>query len=322
MNAPGQFVISLDFELHWGVRDHTSVDQYRDNLLGVRQVVPALLARFRQRQLHVTWATVGMLFAKSRDEALQYAPKRRPAYRNEKLDPYRELETAGATEAEDPFHFASSLVEQIAATPHQELATHTYSHFYCLEPGPTVDDFSADLDAAKAIGQRFGSVTKSIVLPRNQYDDTHLEALARGGTVAFRGNPESWLWKSGASEDQTLPRRALRLADAYAPTGLGDVARVQRHRSGLVNVPGTRFLRPWTPSFAKLEALKRRRLKQELHRAAKQGGLFHLWWHPHNFGKHLTQNLELLDVVLDAFDEARARDGMQSLSMGEAAALA
>lgn len=320
VKQPGQFVISLDFELHWGVRDHTSVDAYRDNLLGVRQVVPALLARFKQRQVHATWATVGLLFAKSKAEALRHAPTSRPSYRNAALDPYGELDRAGATEVEDPFHFAGSLVEQIHAAPNQELATHTFSHFYCLEAGPTVSDFSADIDAAKAIGAPFGAVTKSIVFPRNQYSDEHLTALAKAGTVAFRGNPDSWLWKSGASEDQTRPRRALRLVDSYA--GPSRQARVTRHPSGVVDVPGTRFLRPWTPTFAKLEPLKRLRLKQEMTHAARTGGLFHLWWHPHNFGRYLRQNLELLDEVLDVFDSARSRYGMQSLTMLEAAALA
>lgn len=44
----GGFVISLDFELHWGVRDHRSVDEYRPNLLGVRQALPAMLELFER----------------------------------------------------------------------------------------------------------------------------------------------------------------------------------------------------------------------------------------------------------------------------------
>lgn len=320
MKTPGQFVISLDFELHWGVRDHTSVEQYREHLLGVRQVVPALLSRFKQRELHVTWATVGILFARSKAEALQHAPSRRVRYQDDALNPWPALEACGPDETADPFHFAGSLVEQIAATPHQEVATHTYSHYYCLEPGASVEDFEAELAAARAIGAKYGDVVQSIVFPRNQYDDAHLAALAKAGAVAFRGNPGTWFWKPGTSDEQTAPKRALRLVDSYA--GLPKLARVRRHPSGLVDVPGTRFLRPWTPSFARAEPLKRLRLKQELTHAAREGGLFHLWWHPHNFGKHLTQNLELLDSVLDVFDEVRGRHGMQSLTMREAAATA
>lgn len=318
----GQFVISLDFELHWGVRDHTSVDAYRANLLGVRTAVPALLARFRQRELHATWATVGILFARSRAEALGHAPRLRPRYVDARLDAYPELETAGETEADDPFHFAGSLVDAIAATPNQELATHTFSHFYCLESGPSLMDFEADLAAARSIGSRVGEVTRSIVFPRNQYAGEHLAALRRAGTVAFRGNPAGWAWEPRGSEKQTALRRALRLADTYVPTQLPMSSRVQRHSSGLVNVPATRFLRPWSSATEKLDGLKLLRIELEMTHAAKTGSLFHLWWHPHNFGKHPVQNLRFLDRVLEVFDGLRAQHGMKSLSMAEAAAAA
>ena len=36
--APGRFVTSLDFELHWGVGDVWSGGDYRANLEGVRDV--------------------------------------------------------------------------------------------------------------------------------------------------------------------------------------------------------------------------------------------------------------------------------------------
>lgn len=316
----GQFVISLDFELHWGVRDHSSVEAYKENLLGAREVVPALLTRFRQRELHATWATVGLLFAKSRQEALSHAPTARPPYANTCLDAYGELEAAGIDEAADPFHFAGSLVDEIAKTPHQELGTHTFSHYYCLEAGPSVRHFEADIASAQAIGARYGTVTRSIVFPRNQFDAPHLAALKRAGTVAFRGNPSAWFWAAHAAADETPVSRALRLADAYAPTGWGEDVVAHRDRSGLINVPGTRFLRPWTPSFAKFERLKLLRLRSEMARAAKRGTLFHLWWHPHNFGRYPAQNLAMLDGILDTFDELRSRYRMESLTMSEAAA--
>jgi peptidoglycan/xylan/chitin deacetylase (PgdA/CDA1 family) len=317
--VPGQFVISLDFELHWGVRDHKSVDDYRENLLGVREAIPALLARFRQREIHATWATVGILFAKNREEALASAPKRRPQYSNRSLDAYAELESAGADEDADPFHFASRLVDRISATPNQELASHTYSHFYCLEPGPALAAFEDDLAAARSIGAAYGDVTRSIVFPRNQYDEVHLDVLRRHGSVAFRGNPPAWFWQPSPGAAETAPRRAMRLLDAYVPTGPIHVAHVRRHPSRLVDVPATSFLRPWSPKFANLEAIKAARLKAEMTAAARAGGLFHLWWHPHNFGKYLEENVRMLDGVLDTFEQLRRSEGMQSLTMAEAA---
>ena len=58
----GTFVISLDFELLWGVRDQRTIADYGANILGVRQVVPALLDLFAERNIACTWATVGLLF--------------------------------------------------------------------------------------------------------------------------------------------------------------------------------------------------------------------------------------------------------------------
>src|SRR5262249_53926370 len=104
---PGTLVISLDFELYWGVRDLGPLAGYRDNLLGVRQAVPALLRLFDEFQIHVTWATVGFLFFDNKRELEQALPppELRPRYVNAALSPYEHLARIGADETEDPYHF-------------------------------------------------------------------------------------------------------------------------------------------------------------------------------------------------------------------------
>src|SRR5579862_802407 len=63
----GAFVLSLDFELHWGVRDHEPLNgPYRPNLLGAREAIPRLLEMFKRYEISGTWAIVGFLFAESR----------------------------------------------------------------------------------------------------------------------------------------------------------------------------------------------------------------------------------------------------------------
>jgi hypothetical protein len=157
--STGRLVISLDFELHWGVRDSVRVDQYQQNLLGVRQAVPRLLELFRRHEIHATWATVGFLFARNREELLASLPDRRPAYARPVLDPYRALgDELGRDEHDDPYHYASSLLDMIEATTHQEIASHTFSHYYCLEEGQDVASFRDDLVAARAIAQRRGII--------------------------------------------------------------------------------------------------------------------------------------------------------------------
>jgi hypothetical protein len=61
------------------------------------------------------------------------------------------------------------------------------------------------------------------------------------------------------------------------------------------------------------------RLKAGMRQAARHGRIFHLWWHPHNFSQYRSENLAVLERVLDEFDRLAASEGMQSMSMGDVA---
>ena len=47
----GGFVISLDFELMWGVRDRRGIADYGANILGARRAVPRLLDLYKGGRL-------------------------------------------------------------------------------------------------------------------------------------------------------------------------------------------------------------------------------------------------------------------------------
>jgi hypothetical protein len=51
--------------------------------------------------------------------------------------------------------------------------------------------------------------------------------------------------------------------------------------------------------------------------AAKQKALFHLWWHPHNFGKNQKENLIQLEDVLKYYVKMNMEFGMKSMNMSE-----
>ena len=84
----GGFVISLDFELMWGVRDSKTIAGYGASILGVRRAVPRLLDLFARHRLHCTWATVGLLFFEDRAALLAALPGLRPGYAERNLSPY------------------------------------------------------------------------------------------------------------------------------------------------------------------------------------------------------------------------------------------
>ncbi len=317
----GALVISLDFELAWGVRDTLGVDgPYKQNLLGAREAVPRMLDLFARFDIAATWATVGFLFAESRDELLAYAPKLRPSYADGRFDPY--AERLGEGERDDPLRFAPSLVAEIASRPRQELASHTFSHYYCLEDGQTFDQFDADLASAAKLADARGHRLTSLVFPRNQLRTDYLAALVRNGFTAYRGSERNVLNRPRPGASGSPVVRALRLGDVYLGlTGPGSVAwHDLEPAADLVNVRGSRFLRPWsaTPS---LEALRWHRVASSMRAAAVSGAIFHLWWHPHNFGANLQQNLAALTRHLELFAQLRDSYGFASYSMADVAGL-
>lgn len=312
----GALVISLDFELHWGVRDHAQADgPYRANLIGVWKAVPAMLELFARREIAVTWATVGMLFADSREERELFAPAQRPAYADPGLDPYRE--PTGDSERDDPLHYAPSLIARIARTAHQEIGTHTFAHFYCLEPGQTEGDFRADLTSALRIAHAKEHQINSIVFPRNQHNPAYDPALVDAGIETYRGVAPGWSNRAGVRADQHPTRRAVRLLESVFPWGPArDIAWPgMRRPSGLYDVAASAFLRPVGLGGRAGDALRFSRLANAIRAAAERRTVFHLWWHPHNFGLRLEENLAFLTRLLDVFERCRDCRGMRSLTM-------
>ncbi len=319
---PGIFTISLDFELYWGVRDKLTLEQYRSNLLGVRQAVPALLDLFGKYEIHATWAIVGFLMFENKAQLLAGLPHRKPHYTNANLSPYSVLDQIGNDEHDDPYHYAPSLVRRIAATPHQELASHTFSHYYTLEPGQTLEDFREDLQAALQVAQGYGSRPTTLIFPRNQTHPEYLRLCRELGFRVYRGNEEIWFYEAQRDEHLTPLHRIYRFMDTYFNLAGTHAYTLPQAQEGLVNVPSSRFLRPYNRRLWFLEPLRRRRIVRSLKYAAQTDQIFHLWWHPHNFGVNLEQNLAFLESVFKTFDKFRRQYKMQSLNMAEVGQLA
>jgi hypothetical protein len=70
---------------------------------------------------------------------------------------------------------------------------------------------------------------------------------------------------------------------------------------------------------APLERLRLWRITSAMETAARRRRLFHLWWHPHNFGVDLQENLAFLRKILDHFRILQDRYGMRSMTMAAVA---
>lgn len=316
--GPGAFVISLDFELYWGLRDKRSIEEYRENLDGVRNAVEKMLEMFTSYGIHATWATVGLIYFKNVAELNQHLPGIQPEYKNESLSPYKYLKQS--ENIDDHYHFAPDLIERIRNTPGQEIGTHTFSHYYCLEEGQTAESFKADMQAAIKTAAERGIKTDSLVFPRNQWNPEYLPILDELGIKCYRGCENSWLHKAVNQQGESKLRRALRLVDAYVNlTGHHTYPVEACVRGRPFNIPASRFLRPYNRKQAFLDGLKLRRIKKAMTHAATTGQVFHLWWHPHNLGTSTGQNLRLLVKVLDHYSKLEEKYSFESARMAEVA---
>jgi peptidoglycan/xylan/chitin deacetylase (PgdA/CDA1 family) len=316
----GALVLSLDFELHWGVRDHEPISgPYRQNLLGAREAIPRLLEMFKRYEISATWAIVGFLFAESREHRRKFEPAVLPRYYDKAFDPY--TEPIGQGEKDDPLHFAPSLTEQIRRCPLQEVATHTFSHHYCCELGQTAESFRADLDSAIAIAADRGIRFRSIVFPRNQVNPNYFQIVLDAGIGCYRGSEHGWMHRGITRQERTVALRVARIGDTYVDISGNRIVRWDEilEPNGLCNVRASRFLWPYRPALQGFEERRLSRTIDQLKLAALEDAVFHLWFHPHNFGIHLEENLSFLEAILKAFASARERYGMRSLSMSAVA---
>lgn len=348
----GIFTISLDFELHWGgfekwelggsmtalqdekgrivsgkeLRASGVRSTYRQYFLNTRLVIPEMLHAFESQGVHVTWAAVGLLFHENKKELLAGMPFLKPSLHQKELSAYHYIDHVGigASETEDPFHYGLNLVRQIINTPHQEIGSHTFAHYYACEDGQTAEQFRADLQAAQRAAKKQGLSLKSLVFPRNQVNDAYLKICYEEGFRSIRTNPTDWFWHIESAGKETLWKRLNRGMDAYFNTGNKKsfaVSDLLVREGEPLRIPASRLMRPYSPSQLFLNRLKVKRIQTEMEEAAKAKEMYHLWWHPHNFGHYPQENMEALQQILAHFKYLNNKYGMESYSMAEIADL-
>jgi len=312
----GKLIISLDFEICWGIRDAVKLNNYKENLLGVHKAIPMLLDLFKKYNINATFAAVGFLFFENKRELLLSLPARKPQYVNSNLSPYTgHFNLVGENEEQDPLHFGIDLINQINNAG-QEIGCHTFSHYYCLEKGQDKEDFKEDLLCAKIIAHKRGIQLKSFVFPRNQYNKDYLSVCSELGITSFRGNEKSYLFSSKTEEHGTFVRRPFRLLDAYLNlSGHHCYTLSEMKKNTPYNIPASRFLRPYSRRLNFFEKLRLKRITKSISYAAQHGLTYHLWWHPHNFGINFNENFNFLEKILIHYQKMNKEYNFESLNM-------
>lgn len=314
----GSLVISLDFELMWGILDHNNPMEYKNNIAGVWDVIPRMLKLFERYQIHATWGIVGLLLNKDIEQCKENIPEILPQYADKKLSAYFHFKEIEAIE--DKYLFASDLIKKIATAKYQEIGSHTYSHYYCSENGQSKKEFQCDLAKAKDILTPYSDKITSLILPRNQLNKEYADVMYAEGFLNYRGNEKMWIYQPcELKKYKGTVRRILRLIDHYICISGHNCYEYSEipDDQGLNNIRSSHFFRPYSKKLFFLEPIRMHRIKKQMKHAAIHHQVFHIWWHPHNFGINMEENFRNLSEILKYYKIMHIEYGMESLNMRE-----
>ncbi len=201
--------------MYWGLRASPGISEALRRLQRVPEIVQAMLDIFGKYEIRATWATVGLLGLNDLDEARASIPDSRPLYANAKLDPYRDIQSDEIERLPLEVLFAPALLKRIAESPGQELASHSFSHMYCLADGVSREAFAEDIDLAGRVFGRFGTEPTSFVFPRNQDACWAIELLRERNYKTWRAGGKRWVSRGVARKSAVL--KAARLIDSISP---------------------------------------------------------------------------------------------------------
>jgi peptidoglycan/xylan/chitin deacetylase (PgdA/CDA1 family) len=313
----GSFIVSLDFELLWGLRYLPNAENFKQSVLEVEKVIPQIVDLFNKYSVNATFATVGLVFCGSKREIYEYAPALKPGYKDKSLSPYENNYLESLSPNNDKLHSAEFVVEYLKKQHGIEMGTHTFCHYYCWADGQTAEEFEADITAAVNVASAKGIALSSIVFPRNEVNDEYLKICAKYGIKSYRGNPANFFNKSGKITKFLHLNRILRFTDTYFNFGNDTTYSYEEMHDNqyMINVKASRFLKPYSKQLAMFDKFKIKRIKREMTRAAKKNRVYHLWWHPHNFGINQKENLSVLEKILQHYSSLNRKFGMQSYTM-------
>lgn len=286
----GAFCISIDVELAWGYWDCLSPAYLAQCSRLDRTVIQELVQLFARHEVSATWVVVGALL--DRDSA-------RP-------------------EGAEAVWFAPDVLESIVRAPHaQEIGSHSFAHIdFASAPAGAA---RADLAHAREIHRAHGLDFTSFVFPRNRVG--HLAELAQHGIKVFRGPDRGAIHTAGRLAGR-VGRRVANYVDKLIPISPAVVHPIA-HPEGIVELPGSLLLmgRDGVRRLVPPRALTAKATRG-LRRAAREGGVFHLWFHPSNFHAETTTQLAILDAILTAATELRRTGELDIVPMGHFAYLA
>lgn len=310
MNKSSSFVLSIDFELFWGLIDIKKINEYSENIKKVNEVIPMILKLLNKYQISCTWATVGSIMLNNYDDWISFIKKNSSGHyflnNKNKLDKIKENQV---------LFFNPNLIKQILNEEGQEIGSHTFSHIILNEKKNNLHEFEDDLILNLKITKEQKIDLKSIVFPQNIFNKELLNIVEKHGIKSFRGNKKSFLYKNGDRISFGNFGRFLRFLDSSISIS-GNNIFISEINNKLIDIKASMFLRNYQ-SLKKFNLinLHLERIQKQMYLAATSNKNFHLWFHPHNFGLNPSENIFLLTKIFEYFNILNKGYGMISKNM-------
>jgi peptidoglycan/xylan/chitin deacetylase (PgdA/CDA1 family) len=309
----GIFVLSLDTELAWGAVHHQGKARNDADYARTRAVIHEVLRLLERYEVRATWAVVGhlMLDRCAPESGVKHPDAARPAYAWFDGDWFDQDPCTDAHT--DPFWYGPDIIAAILdCSAPQEIGSHGFSHMIIGDPGCTREVFASELSQSKAVAARWGVQPRSFVYPRNAI--AHQDVLVEQGFTAYRGTAPAWHWRVPAPL-----RRGARFLDTILPITPANAMPVLEGR--LCNVPATYFYlhRKGWARFVPM-SIRVTKAVNALQKAARDGAMFHMWFHPFNLASDPARLLGGLETVLQTAATLRDSGLLVNETMGGLAA--
>ena len=302
-------VISLDLELSWGSFDLC----YDDDLLRMGRWThdvgaPNLLDHFTRNGLSSTWAIVGAMMRSSLPDVSALPEVHFPHFSK----PWFSYVPKEGDESTHPEWFGASLVKMIRnAEPKQEIGFHSFSHVPFGQRGMTRERAIAEYRHCARIAQELEIPQTSFVFPRNLV--AYIAELRDAGFKCFRDVDQP----SIQFACDTLTSIAVVWADFV---GLAPRMVEPSLKEGIVSIPGSlliRYAAGWRKCIP--DASRLRRLRKGLERVRRNGGVFHVWFHPENLYAEWPRIENVVARFLEELGTAVRNADVRCLTMGQLA---
>lgn len=310
---PGVFVLSLDTELAWGTFDVGRLKKFERAYRKTPDVIECLCELLDEYQISATWALVSHLLVDC-NNGQEHAGRILPNF--EWVDDwFGEMPCASGC---DPrLWYAPWLVERIASCDtEQEIGLHGATHMPLGAQGCSRQNAKEEIQTAVETVLEYGIEPKTFVFPRNEIG--HTDVLAEHGIRAYRGMDARWYEQWSLPDVARPPLRFVDEAIRRTPPVVEPIIEEK-----IVEIPGSQVFRPtqggWRYIPGESSVL---RAKKGLYRAARTGGVFHMWFHPFNLAHASSRDLRRFEYVLNSAKDLIQQEAIESRSMSEVAALA